>query len=205
MEDNLTLYNSFRQVPDNAKKTITGGRLNGFTDINPMWRIKVLTERFGPAGIGWYIEEVEHWEREQPNTKETAVFVKIHLYVRYKDEWSKPILGIGGSSLIAKEKNGLFLSDEAYKMAYTDAISVACKALGIGADVYFNKDVSSKYQDTPKTTTQTIEKKSLTPEMKTTWTSAINYIKSGHSIQDVKKKYTLTKENEEKLIKESNG
>ena len=30
-------------------------------------------------------------------------------------------------------------------MAYTDAISVACKALGIGADVYFEKDADSKY------------------------------------------------------------
>ena len=32
-----------------------------------------------------------------------------------------------------------------YKMALTDALSVACKALGIGADVYFEKDSSSKY------------------------------------------------------------
>ena len=30
------------------------------------------------------------------------------------------------------------LNDEAYKMALTDAISVACKQLGVGADVYLS-------------------------------------------------------------------
>lgn len=46
--DNLAIYNKVRQVPDEAKKRITGGRLNGMTDINPMWRIKAMTELFGP-------------------------------------------------------------------------------------------------------------------------------------------------------------
>ena len=50
---NLELYEAFRAVPETAQKTIKGGRLNGMTDINPMWRIKTLTERFGPCGIGW--------------------------------------------------------------------------------------------------------------------------------------------------------
>ena len=42
--------------------------------------------------------------------------------------------------LVANEKNGLYTSDECYKMALTDAISVACKALGFGADVYWGAD-----------------------------------------------------------------
>ena len=56
------------------------------------------------------------------------------------------IYGIGGNTLVAAEKSGLRIDDEAYKKAYTDAISVACKALGIGADVYFEKDVT-KYSE----------------------------------------------------------
>ena len=44
---NLDLYNKVRTVPPEAQKKITGGRLNGMTDINPMWRIKALTEQFG--------------------------------------------------------------------------------------------------------------------------------------------------------------
>ena len=46
--DNLAIYNAVRNVPENAKKPIAGGPLKGKTDINPMWRIKALTEQFGP-------------------------------------------------------------------------------------------------------------------------------------------------------------
>ena len=51
--DNLTIYNEVRNVPDSAKRRIEAGRLKGKTDINPMWRIKALTETFGPCGFGW--------------------------------------------------------------------------------------------------------------------------------------------------------
>ena len=57
--DNLEIYNSLRQVPQNAQKPIQAGRLKGMTDINPMWRIKALTEQFGPCGIGWKVEVIE--------------------------------------------------------------------------------------------------------------------------------------------------
>lgn len=142
MMNNLELYDRLKAVPDEAKKTIQGGRLKNFTDINPMWRIKMLTQEFGPCGFGWYIDEVEKWTEAGANC--TGAFVKIHLFVKNGEEWSKPIVGIGGSQLVAVEKNGPVFSDEAYKMAYTDAISVACKALGMAADVYFEKDVKAK-------------------------------------------------------------
>lgn len=140
--DNLELYNRMKAVPEEAQKKIQGGRLKNFTDINPMWRIKMLTEVFGPCGFGWYTDEVERWTESSNGV--VGAFVKIHLYVKMNDEWSKPIVGLGGSSLVANEKSGLVFSDEAFKMAYTDAISVACKALGMGADVYFGKDGKSR-------------------------------------------------------------
>ena len=51
--DNLYIYNQGRQVPQEAQKEIKAGRLKGMKDINPMWRIKKLTELFGPCGVGW--------------------------------------------------------------------------------------------------------------------------------------------------------
>lgn len=48
--DNMTIYNAVRSVPDSAKRRIEAGRLKGKTDINPMWRIKALTEQFGLCG-----------------------------------------------------------------------------------------------------------------------------------------------------------
>jgi hypothetical protein len=140
---NMIFYDAFRAVPEKAKKAITGGRLNGKTDINPMWRIKALTEQFGPCGIGWWYEITDK-RLQEGNGGEVAAFVDILLYYKYAGEVSLPIPGTGGSAFVAKEKNGLYTSDECYKMALTDALSVACKALGIGADVYWDKD-DTKY------------------------------------------------------------
>ena len=52
-KNNLEIYELLKEVPDKAKKTITGGRLSGMTDIKPMWRIEKLTEVFGVCGFGW--------------------------------------------------------------------------------------------------------------------------------------------------------
>lgn len=83
---------------------------------------------------------------------EVVVQCFTNLYVRQDDgeAWSAPIPGVGGSMLIALESTGLRTDDDAYKKAYTDAQSVACKALGIGANVYW-KDESTKYTPPPAT------------------------------------------------------
>jgi hypothetical protein len=104
-----------------------------------MWRIKTLTEQFGVCGIGWkYV--ITDKRLEQGANGEIAAFVDIDLYVKVDGEWSEPIPGTGGSSFVAKERNGMYTSDECFKMALTDALSVACKALGFAADVYWEKD-----------------------------------------------------------------
>ena len=138
MEKNMKIYEAGRSVPKEAQKEFNNGRFSG-TDINPMWRIKKLTEIFGPAGVGWYVGDVN--ERAEEHGDVTMAIVNLNLYVKISnDEWSKPIYGTGGNVLLQKGKP----SDEGYKMAYTDALSVACKALGIGADIYFQKD-ATKY------------------------------------------------------------
>lgn len=136
---NLDIYDKVREVPENAQKIIGGGRLKGMTDINPMWRIKALTEQFGVCGVGWKYEITD--KHIVPGAEdEMSAFVDINLYIKVDGQWSEPIPGTGGSSFISNEKNGLYTNDECYKMALTDAISVACKALGFGADIYWEKD-----------------------------------------------------------------
>lgn len=138
MSDNLCLYNTLKKVPESAKKTIQAGKLKGFTDINPMWRIKVLTENFGACGIGWKPEITKQWLETYENV--VCAFCNINLYVKLNGEWSEPIPGTGGSKYVSQTRNGADVSDECFKMAYTDAISVAAKMLGVGADVYWNDD-----------------------------------------------------------------
>ena len=48
---NLSIYERVRCVPKEAKKEIEAGRLKGKHYINPMWRIKALTEVFGTAVV----------------------------------------------------------------------------------------------------------------------------------------------------------
>lgn len=135
--DSMELYNRVREVPKSAQKTIKGGRLNGYTDINPMWRIQKLTETFGPCGIGWKYTIEREWTEAGANG-EVAAFVDISLYYKWDGAWSDGIPGTGGSSFVAKERGGLYTSDECFKMALTDAISVAAKAIGMGADIYWS-------------------------------------------------------------------
>ena len=143
-KENMVLYDQFRSCPSEAQKTIAAGRLKGMTDINPMWRIKKLTEVFGPCGFGWTTTILRTWI-EEGNEGERSANVHIALRVKYNGEWSEPIEGIGGAMFIANERSGLHTDDECFKKAYTDAISVACKSLGIAADIYWNKDTETKY------------------------------------------------------------
>ena len=139
--ENMRIYSAVERTPETAKKPILGGRMKGMTDINPMYRIKTLTERFGPCGVGWYTDILDRRTVECPSG-EIMCFMDINLYYREDPagEWSEPVFGTGGNALVAREKSGLYANDEGWKMAYTDALSVACKALGICADVYYEKD-----------------------------------------------------------------
>ena len=139
---NLDLYERYAQPPENALKSFNNGKFKG-TDINPMWRIKALTQEFGPCGIGWYTEIVNQWREDTPDGAAT-VYCHIHLFVKVGGEWSKPITGVGGNTLHRKTKESSTTTDEAYKMAYTDAMGIACKALGIGANIWW-KEARSKY------------------------------------------------------------
>jgi hypothetical protein len=146
--NNMRFYKQVCSTPQEARKQIQAGRLKGFTDINPMWRFKKLTETFGPCGIGWkYV--ITRQIVLQGAGVEQAAFVDVELYYLEDGKWSDPVPGTGGSMFVAQEKNGPRTNDECFKMALSDAIGTACKALGMSADIYFEKD-RSKYSDGPQ-------------------------------------------------------
>lgn len=137
-KDNLYIYKQVDVVPQEAIKTIGAGRLKGMSDINPMFRIKAMTQAFGPCGIGWKYSIDKQWTEQYGN--EVKCFCNVSVYVKVDGEWSEAIPGTGGSSMVAMERSGAYVNDESYKMALTDALSVAMKALGVGASVYYQKD-----------------------------------------------------------------
>lgn len=146
MEENMKVWNAVKKPPLTALRQIQGGRLKGKTDINPQWRYQVMTEQFGMCGRDWGYEVVRVWN-EPLGDGQILAFAEIKLDVG----GGLNIPGIGGSMLVEKEKEGLHANDEGYKMAITDALSVAMKMLGVGADIYAGLYDGSKYkEDAPK-------------------------------------------------------
>jgi hypothetical protein len=140
---NLSIYNKLKTPPKEALKTIGAGRLKGMTDIKPQWRILAMTEQFGACGIGWYYDNV-NFDYQKTDGGEIVCNCRLNLYIKVDGEWSKPIFGTGGSKLVAQESTKLYVSDEAEKMAMTDALSVAMKAIGVAGDIYLGYS-DSKY------------------------------------------------------------
>ena len=146
--NNLEIYNKYREVPKEALKPFDNGNFKG-TDINSMWRIKCLTEQFGVVGHGWTTKVLRTWTETDANTNEILAFAEIEMKVKINGEWGEPFTATGGNKLSSyiKSKDYYKTSDEAFKMAITDAFGVACKYLGIGANVYWDND-KSKYTET---------------------------------------------------------
>lgn len=148
-KDNMELWNKVKQPPKSALKKIKGGRLTGMTDINPMWRIQALTEQFGRCGVGWHFKIDANWVEDGADGVKMA-FAQVSLYIGGVDT---PVVGVGGSTLVAKEKDRatgapvLHNNDEAYKMAVTDALGTAMKMIGVAADIYAGKWDGSKYNE----------------------------------------------------------
>jgi hypothetical protein len=94
-----------------------------------------LTEVFGLCGFGWKFTIDRLWT-EKGSGEQVFAFANITLYIKDGDVWSDGIQGSGGSMLIVSESKGLHNSDEGFKMAITDALSTACKMIGVGADIY---------------------------------------------------------------------
>ena len=139
-------WNKLSKPPATALKEIKGGRLSGKTDINPQWRYKAMTEVYGECGKGWTYSIDRLWLEDGVGGEKVA-FAQISLVTGLVSGNSKTIPGIGGSMLIAKEKGGMHTNDEAFKMAVTDALSVAMKMLGVASAIYEGMWDGSKYRD----------------------------------------------------------
>lgn len=194
-DQNMRFYVQVQDTPKEAQKSFNNGRFSG-TDINPMWRIKMLTQMFGPVGFGWWTENEQYVFEESNDTGEIAVFCTLQL--RYKDpatgEISQPVTGVGGNKFLVSQKSGKYCNDEAYKMAYTDALSIACKALGFSHDIYYAND-RTKYTMSGDTQPETKDKKADT-ESKHTADSADLIVKIEAKLAEVGK---TMKTKEEKL------
>lgn len=145
-DEAIKIYESLARPPKDALRQIEAGKLKGKTDINPQWRYKAMTEKFGLVGCGWKYEIQKLWVEAGAGSEKLA-FAQVAVFVKDGDTWSEPIVGIGGSRLVQLEKGAAVSNDEGYKMAVTDAFSTALKMLGVAADIYAGRWDGSKYKE----------------------------------------------------------
>lgn len=176
---NRRFWAKVRTVPEWAKKPIAAGRLKGKTDINPQWRMQIMTETFGPVGFGWKYAIDKLWT-EPGNADQVMAFALVSVWISEEGEWSEPVPGIGGSMLVAKESSGLYTSDEGYKMAVTDALSVAFKAIGVAADIYSGDKFDGSKYDTAASSEASTEKPKLDDK-------CLKPLKSASTMDELKK------------------
>ncbi len=147
---NTKMFRDLSKTDPNATKPFQKpGGFSG-TAIDPAWRWMRLTEYFGPAGQGWGAEQLAF------HFAEGMAFVCVRIWYRVPNEdgtmgtgeqcWTPPQWG--GSELVKARKGYSFVSDEALKMAMTDAMGkCAGMYLGLGADIYLGSFEDDKYRE----------------------------------------------------------
>lgn len=146
MTDNTTLWDELKRVPPEHLKGFS--RAGGFkgTAIKPMWSFHRMTEMFGPVGLGWGINEPSF--QTVPAGDEILVFCTVSVW---HGNASQTVFGVGGDKVRVIQSSGPRNDDEAFKKAYTDAITNALKLIGVGADIHMGLWDGNKYiDDTPE-------------------------------------------------------
>lgn len=140
--DPLRIWNRLSQTdPRHTKRFKRSGGFSG-TAVKPIWTILRMTEVFGPCGTGWGMDKPEF--STQPGGDEQLVFCTVGVWYLL-DGQRGVVYGVGGDKFLISQANGLRASDEAYKMAYTDAIGNAIKFVGVAADIHMGRFDDNKY------------------------------------------------------------
>ena len=139
---NLELWEKVSRVPpDQLKGFKRSGGFSG-TAIKPMWSFHRMTEEYGPCGIGWGVGKPDFTTIQA--AEELLVFCTVSVWHKQP---SNLVYGVGGDKVRAQFSNGPRNDDEAFKKAYTDAITNALKLIGVGADIHMGLWDGNKYVD----------------------------------------------------------
>jgi ribonuclease HI len=149
---NTALWDNLgRTDPKHTKQFKRGGGFKG-TAIKPMWSFRRMTEEFGPCGIGWGVGEPS-FQVVNGDNREVLVYCIVKVWFKQDDNHSQHIYGVGGDKVVTYIKESKEYNrperwesdDEAFKKAFTDAVTNALKLIGVGADVHMGLFDDSKY------------------------------------------------------------
>jgi hypothetical protein len=148
MTDNLKLWNAVSRVPQEHLKPFDRGTFKG-TAIKPAWAYKTMTEHAGPCGEGWSIDQPQFTMVDGVKGEKLVYCV---VTVTHK---GGSVVGVGGDKVIKytapneryNRPERWDNDDEAFKKAYTDALTNALVKLGVGADIHMGLWDGNKYAD----------------------------------------------------------
>lgn len=144
MSENTKIWDMLgRTDPSHTKSFKRSGGFSG-TAIKPMWAYRRMTEEFGPAGKGWGVGKPSF--DVVPAGVETLVYCTVEAWWKEPGDGEKNfVYGVGGDKCVGTNRNGSFSDDEAFKKAFTDALTNALKLIGVGADVHMGMFDDNKY------------------------------------------------------------
>lgn len=155
MNNNTRLWDTLGKTdPDHTQKFTRGGGFKG-TAIKPMWSYKRMTEVFGPCGIGWGVGEPS-FQVVPGDNREVLVYCTVSVWYIDGEKHSQTVYGVGGDKIVTHIKANPQYNrperwendDEAFKKAFTDAVTNALKLIGVGADVHMGLFDDNKYVNT---------------------------------------------------------
>lgn len=126
--------------PSQTKQFQRSGGFRG-TAVKPIWSFRRMTEEFGPCGVGWGVGEPK-FEMVHATEGEVLVYCTASVWHGSKENI---VYGVGGDKAVGKNRNGLMPDDEAFKKAFTDAVTNALKLIGVAADVHMGLFDDHKY------------------------------------------------------------
>ena len=135
----MKIWETLSKTNPEFTKPLPGYGGKTLTTIDPMYQIQMMTDLFGPVGIGW---------KYKVDYKYIDGLIFAEVTIKYfTDEWHEygPVCSVQNLS----KKNGN-LDDEAPKKAMTDAMTKAFSHLGMSADVFLGKFDDSKYVEQMK-------------------------------------------------------
>jgi len=190
-KDNLKFWESVEKTdPKHTKNANVKG--NKITSIKPQYQIYNATKQWGSYGSTWGFKDIQlGYELKDLGL---VTFKAVFYYPTGEFE-------ILNTISIFRDNAQTKLDDEFAKKVETDSLTKALSKLGFNADVFMGRFEDLRYVEQMK---KEFNPPTPKPELKPNtdnWVKVVKAIENGFTIEQIKKKYTITKENEQLLTK----
>ena len=157
--DAMRLWDALRTPnPKHTKPFKRGGGFSG-TALSGMAVAQMLTEQFGPCGVGWrvvitnedYVPGNTFYMDDGSIIGNTITHV-VRGYLTYlcDGEWANTSEQFGQTTYVGKNKYGMFTDEEAPKKSATDLMSKCASLIGVAADIHLGLFDDNKYVNAVK-------------------------------------------------------